>query len=296
VGRVLHRLRTPRARRVLKVAGLSVALPAALLAALAVTLLATRTYRLDDGTWPGTIRRLVVDAGPGEVSVVGSDRSDVFALWQRRYSLVKPRVDHQVRGDVLALRSRCPATSFRCAVVLGAQLPQATAVALRSRSAPVTVNGLSGPVEVSSQSGAVTVQDVDAPVRVDDESGKLSLLHLSGDVTARTTSGAVELNDVRGNADVTTGAGAITSNASRIAAFTARSDSGWVTAAFDAPPERVEIRSTSGPVTLQVPKGRYRLSLHAPSGQVHVSDIGDDPAAARTITVTSGVSITLEGT
>jgi len=296
VRRALHGLRTPRGRRAVKVVGLSVALPLALLAALAVTLLATRTYRLDDATWPGTIRHLVVDAGPGDVSVVGSDRPDVFALWQQRYSLVKPRVEREVRGDVLALRSRCPATSFRCAVVLGAQLPRATAVSLRSSSAPLTVSGVSGGVAVTSQSGAVTVQDVDGPVHVDDGSGKLSLLHVSGDITARTGSGAVELNDVRGRVEVTTGAGSITSNASRMTVFAARSDSGWVTAGFTAPPQRVEVRSSSGAVALQLPRGRYRLSLHAPSGKVSLSGITDDPTATRTITVTSGTSIALEGT
>ncbi|HZC98898.1 MAG TPA: hypothetical protein VFA46_01495 [Actinomycetes bacterium] len=39
----------------------------------------------------------MVDAGPGDLTVVGSDRSDVLALWQQRYSLVKPRVDREVR-------------------------------------------------------------------------------------------------------------------------------------------------------------------------------------------------------
>lgn len=294
--RVLHGLGTPRGHRAVKVVGLSVALPLALLTALAVTLFVTRTYRLDDATWPGTIRQVVVDAGPGDVSVVGSDRPDVFALWQQRYSLVKPRIEHEVRGDVLALRSRCPATSFRCAVVFGAQLPRATAVSLRSGSAPLTVSGISGGVQASSRSGAVTVQDVDGPVRIDGGSGKLSLQHVSGAISARTGSGAVDLNDVNGRAEVTTGAGTITSNASRMTVFTAGSDSGWVTAGFTAPPQRVEIHSSSGAVTLQLPKGRYRLSLHAPPGKVSLSGISNDPTATRTITVTSGASVALVGT
>src|SRR6266536_2872421 len=97
---------------------------------------------------------LVADAGP--VTAVGSDRRDSFAFWQRRYSLVKPRVEDAVRGDTLELHSRCPRVSFRCAVVLGAQVPTGTAVTIRSRAAAVAVQSVSGPVDLTSGSGSVT--------------------------------------------------------------------------------------------------------------------------------------------
>jgi len=64
-----------------------------------------------------------------------------------------------------------------------------------------------------------------------------------------------------------------------------------VTATFDAPSERVAVRSASGEVILQVPAGHYRLDLHAPAGRVHLEGMVDDPAAARTIRISTGGGI-----
>jgi hypothetical protein len=135
------------ARRPLKAIGLLALVVAALIGVLAVILFVTRTHSLDTATYPGAIQRLTIDTDTGEVSVVGSDRADVLVLWQRRYSLIKPRVDRGLRDGALQLRSRCPGVSFRCAVVLGSQVPGATATSIRTRSATVDMQDLGGPVE-----------------------------------------------------------------------------------------------------------------------------------------------------
>jgi hypothetical protein len=289
--RIKEGLSRPRARRLLRAAGLCVLALTALVAVLAVTLFVTRTYSFGSATYPGTVRRLAVDADTGEVSAIGSDRRDSLALWQRRYSLIKPRVDREVRDGTLQLRSHCPAASFRCAVILGTQMPRATATSVRTRSAPVTVQDLSGPVDVTTRSGQVTIEQVAAPVRIDTESGGITLADLRGDLVARTVSAPIELRDVHGRVDLTSDSGAITGNAQVVEAFVARTRSGWVTATFDAPPERVDVRSTSGEVILQVPAGHYRLDLHAAAGRVRLDGVADDPAATRTIRISTGGGI-----
>lgn len=289
--RLKQRLSSQRARRLLKTSGLLVAAVIGLVAVFGLVLLVTRTYSLDTATYKGVVKRLAVDADNGEVSAVGSDRQDVLALWQRRYSLIKPHVDGAVHEDTLRLRSRCPAASFRCAVVIGSQVPTATAVSVRTHSAPVDVKDLKGRVDITTHSGDVTVEHVAAPVHVDTESGAVSLAGLRGDMAATTASGSIELRDVGGRADVRSESGSITGNAQLLEVFVARTGSGWVTASFDAPPRRVEIRSVSGEISVEVPAGRYRLDLHGASGRVRLQGVVDDPAAAGTIEITTGGGI-----
>jgi Putative adhesin len=289
--RLKERLGRPWARRALRLTGLLLLVALVLIGGLAVLLFVTRTYRLDSVTYPGTVRRLTVEADRGEVDTVGSDRRDLLALWQKRYSLIKPRVDGTVQDGTLGLRSHCPVLSLRCYVVLGSQVPAATAVSVQTRSASVSMQDLRAPVDVTTGSGAVSLEGIAAAVRVATDSGAVSLGGLRGELAASTVSAPIELRDVGGRARVSSDSGTITGNAQVLQTLVARTGSGWVTAAFDAPPERVEIRSASGEISLEVPAGRYRLDLHAPAGRVHVQGVVNDPAATRTISITTGAGI-----
>jgi hypothetical protein len=291
--RLKERVSAAWAWRPVKVIGLLVLVVAALIGVLAVVLFVTRTYSLDTATYPGAIKRLTIDSDSGEVSVVGSDRADVLVLWQRRYSLIKPRVDRGVRDGALQLRSRCPGVSFRCAVVVGSQVPGATPTSIRTRSASVDMQDLGGPVEVTTQTGQVTLQQVAAPIHIVTGSGPVSLAGLQGDLVVRTASAPIELRDVHGLADLTTQSASITGNALALRALMARTGSGWVTATFDAPPVHVDLRSVSGQVNVQVPAGHYRLQLDAPAGQVHLDGVVNDPTAPRTIKISAGGGIAL---
>ncbi len=291
--RLREGLNNPRVRRRLWAAGLVMLAAVGLVAFLAVVLYVTRTYSFDSASYPGAVRRLDVEADFGEVNAVGSDRSDTLTLWQLRYSLIKPRLERGVLDGTLQIRSHCPAASFRCAVILGSQVPKATAVSVRTRSALVAVQNLNGPVAITTQSGEVTVDHVAAPVHVDTGSGAITLTGLQGDFAARTVSAPIELQDVHGRADVSSESGTITGNAQALETFQARTGSGWVTATFDAPPERVDVRSASGEVNLRVPAGSYRLDLDAPPGRVRLRGVRDDPAATRTIKITTGGGINL---
>jgi len=294
--RVKQRLSTPRARRLRTVARRLLLLAVVLTLALAALLYVTRTYSLASRTYPAAVRRLAVDADTGQVTAVGSDRRDSFAFWQRRYSLIKPRVEDVVRGDTLQLRSRCPLVSFRCTVILGAQVPTGTAATIRTDAAAVAVQGLSGPVDITTESGAATVERAAGPVRVTTRSGKVVVAGVQGDLAARTVSSPIELHDVSGGVDLSSGSGLVTGSGRVGRAFAARTGTGWVTVTFQAPPERIDVHSASGQIDLELPHGRYRLGLAAPAGQVHLHGITDDPTATRTITISTGGGIVLTGT
>jgi ferric-dicitrate binding protein FerR (iron transport regulator) len=290
IARLREALDDPRVRRRLRAGGLLVL---ALLAVLAVVLFVTRTYSFDSASYPGSVRRLTIEADSGEVSAIGSDRSDTLALWQLRYSVIRPRFERGVRDGTLRLRSHCPAASFRCTVIIGSQVPKATAVSIRTRSAQVAVQDLDGPVAITTKSGEVTVAHVAAPVHVDSGSGAVSLTGLQGDIAARTDSAPMELEDLHGRADLSSDSGAITGNAQALEVFRARTASGWVTATFDAPPQRIDVRSASGEVDVTVPAGGYRLDLEAPPGRIRLDGVSDDPAATRTIKIATGGGIHL---
>jgi hypothetical protein len=290
-------LSDPRVRRWLRVAGLVLLGAAGLVIVLGVVLFATRTYSFDTATVPaGAVRGLDVDSDVGEVSAIGSDRQDTLALWQLRYSLIKPHLRHAVSDGTLRLRSRCPATSFRCSVILGSQVPRETAVSVRTRDASVTVQDVSAPVAVTTRSGAVTVDHVTAQVRVDSVSGPVTLSGSAGDLAARTVSAPIEAVDIHGRVDLTTDSGPITGNAQSVEVFQARTGSGWVTANFDAPPLRVDVRSASGEVDVRVPAGPYRLELQAPSGRVRLEGVRSDPSATRVIRIATSGGIHISAT
>jgi len=293
--RLTDRLSAWRNQRLLRVASRLLILAIALILVLTVVLFVSRTYSLDSATYPGTVQRLDVDAGTGEVAVVGSDRSNVFVLWQRRYSLIKPQVQRQMRGGTLQLRSRCPRMSLRCAVILGSQVPERIAVSIRARSAPTTAQNLSGPLDVMTLSGEVTVQQIAAPVRVDTAAGKVTLNDLHGDLVAKTISAPIQLYDIRGQIRLISKSGSITGVGWVTPALDAQTATGWVTAEFGAPPGRIDIRSVSGQVTLSMPAGHYRLDLEAPAGAIRVTGIVDDPTSARTIKISTGGGIFLTG-
>ena len=295
-GRARQRLRSPAARRLRLLVAWLLLGAVALVALGAAVLFVSRTYSLGDATYPAGVRGVELDAdGAGEIAAVESDRADVLVLWQRRYSLLRPRVERGLAAGTVRVHASCPAFSFRCAVILGAQVPKGTALAIRTRTAPASVAASTGPVELSSGSGAVEVRQASGPVRFDSASGRVSVLDLHGDLTGRSGAGQVLLQDVSGRVDVTTGSGAVTADGQVAPVFTVRSGSGWVTAAFAAPPGRVDVRSGSGAVTLTLPRGRYRFDLRAGAGRVHVDPgVVDDPAAARSVHVSAGADIVVE--
>jgi hypothetical protein len=293
--RLTDRLSTPRTQRLLRVTGRLLILAIALILVLALALFVSRTYSLDSATYPGTVQRLDVDAGTGEAAVVGSDRRDIFVMWQRRYSLIKPQIQRQMRGGTLQLRSRCPRTSLRCAVILGSQVPERIAVSIRTRSAPATAQNLRGPLDITTLSGDVTAQHIAAPVRVDTSTGKMILDDLQGDLVAKTVSAPIQLHDIRGQIRLISESGSITGAGWVTRALDAQTATGWVTAEFGTPPGRIDIRSVSGQVTLSVPAGHYRLELEAPAGQITVNGIVDDPTSTRTIKISTGGGIVLTG-
>lgn len=291
--RLKERLSFSAAGRVRKIARLFLLVLVAVILAVGVVLYVTRTYSFDTATYPSSVHGVVVDADIGEIDAVGTDRPDALLIWQRRYSLIRPTIQRGVSGDMLHVRSHCPPVSFRCAVILGFQVSNRTALSIHSNSAPVGVQSLSAPVDITTQSGETAVQHVAAPVDVRSSNGNVSLDDIRGDIVAKTGSAPIELHDIHGRIHLATDSGTVTGTNWDTPALEAQTNTGWITTDFSTPPTQVDIRSSSGQITLYLPAGRYRLELDAPVGKVHVRGIVNDPTAKRVVRIHTGGGIIL---
>ena len=98
-------------------------------------------------------------------------------------------------------------------------------------------------------------------------------------LTIRTGTGSVTLRDYRGSARITTGAGDVDIVGWCGFSLQARAEGGDVRAGTTCSPQRLSLRSTTGAVHAQVPRGRYRIDASTAGGPPVVRGITADPDA-----------------
>lgn len=102
-------------------------------------------------------------------------------------------------------------------------------------------------------------------------------------VSVRTSTGAVRLADLRGRITVDTASGDVRGSGLGAGDVSATGGTGDVALAFSAVPGRVAVRTSSGDITVTVPRGRaYNVRAEAAEGVATVA-VGQDPGAPATI-------------
>jgi hypothetical protein len=178
-----------------------------------------------------------------------------------------PAVTQSVSGGRLTLAApACQLSS--CSVSFTVIVPPAVTVAVASQGGPVTVSGIAG-ADLDSGGGPVSAADIKGHLTVGTEGGPLVLDGLTGPLHADTGGGPLLAEDVSA------------------AAATAITGGGDARIVFAAAPETVLVSTDGGPAALVVPGGPYALIANSDGGPQLVS-IATDPAAGRSITVTSG--------
>jgi DUF4097 and DUF4098 domain-containing protein YvlB len=116
-------------------------------------------------------------------------------------------------------------------------------------------------------------------------------------VRIRTESGDVRFDGYRGSIEVNTESGDV-----RVAAFCGfaldvRTRSGDISSTASCAPQRLTLRSTTGPIRSIVPTGRYRVDVESTSGSRLVQGViaADDAPYTIQLLSTSG-DVVLEGT
>jgi hypothetical protein len=207
------------------------------------------------------IRTLDLEAGSGEVRIVGTDAGAVTVDASVSEGLRAGDHSERVEGDRLVVRSSCPAIfSTWCGVDYTIRVPADTAVVSHTSGGGVEVTGITGDVTLSSSGGGVHVTGGGGHTLTLDSSGG----GVSGDALT---------------ADV----------------VTASSSGGGVRLSFAEPPQTVKADSSGGGVNIEVPNipGAYQVNASSSGGGVH-TDIRTDPTSPNVIDASSsggGVTI-----
>lgn len=220
-----------------------------------VTLLSIATASTEHRTRTfDAVDHLHVEAGSGDVLVVGEARGDISVemeiqrgMWRGAW---QPQVDLQSDGRRLRLGSDCSLWAHigvsDCGASFTIRVPRATEVAVDVSSGDVTVRSLAAPVAITASSGDVRAEDVRARLRAEASSGDVDVAGFRGDhVDARASSGDVKVSATR-------------------------------------PPRSVRAAASSGNVTIVVPDVAYRVAVDTGSGDRNVL-VRQDPDARRSI-------------
>jgi hypothetical protein len=202
----------------------------------------------------GAVGDLRVDAGSGDVEVVGERRRDIRVdmeiqrgMWRGAWH---PHVELQPDGRSLRLRSDCSVWAHigvsDCGASFTVRVPRSTRVAVDVSSGDVTVRELDGAVVVDASSGEVRAENLRGPLQVEASSGDVDVAGFRGDrVSAKASSGEVKVSATR-------------------------------------PPRLLRAEASSGDVTIVVPDVVYRVTVDTSSGDQNVL-VQQDFDARRTI-------------
>ncbi|MFG2004258.1 DUF4097 domain-containing protein [Spirillospora sp. NPDC048911] len=121
------------------------------------------------------------------------------------------------------------------------------------------------------QSGYVLQVPAAAEIEARAATGDLTVAGRTGAVSVTSGSGDIELRDVSGQVRVMTNSGEVTATALRSSTVDAQTNTGDVTLAFAAAPQRTVVTTNTGDIELAVPAGRYRISADTVSGRRDVA-------------------------
>jgi DUF4097 and DUF4098 domain-containing protein YvlB len=133
-------------------------------------------------------------------------------------------------------------------------VPEGTRVIANSISAPVSIRGAKGEVDVSAVSGSVVVDDASGKVKAESVSGNVEVSRVNGDLRASSVSGRVVVSNVSGDLESESVSGRITMTGAKSRFVRAGSVSGsiWYAGTFE-PDGTYEFKSHSGGVRLSLP-------------------------------------------
>ncbi|WP_309133578.1 DUF4097 family beta strand repeat-containing protein [Cellulomonas sp.] len=270
--------RRSRTGTVLTAVGITVAALAA--AQLAVNLLGHAAARTVSTTAAYAAPRVVELVTDGAVDVRAAGDGEVRVERTSRHAWDEPDYDVQERGDRLVVTYRCGWTwAGVCSTSLAAEVPEGTAVVVRSADGQVRAEGALGDAELRTSDGDVLVTGATGSVEVRTSDGRVDVQDVAGDVLVRTADGDVRLRGVGGDADVAGVDGTVDVDGvdGSLAARTSDGDVMVAAVAGD-----VGARTVDGDVTVHGTGEPAALEMATVDGR-SVIDAPTDPAADRRV-------------
>jgi hypothetical protein len=143
-------------------------------------------------SYPG-VTELVVDHQAGSITITRGDQVEVDRTVTRT-ARKEPAETIEQSGSELTVGAVCPPSRIAdaCAVDYRITVPGDVAVTVRAAANPVTVAGLSAPVDVTTGTGAIRLDGIDADVRATTKAGPITIIQdQAAQIVASTDSGAV---------------------------------------------------------------------------------------------------------
>ena len=194
---------------------------------------------------------LTVNLAGGDVTIVPGPPDRVTLEKRLTWSYGRPQVDESWQGSALTIEASCDRKPRLpgCAVTYSIEAPPTATIQVRTGD------------------GAITIQD------------------LTGDLDLNTRSGAVRVSNSQGKLRAVSGDGAITGTGLRSTDVAAEAGNGAVDLTFTAPPTTVRALLTNGDVTVAVPLAdAYNVSASARSGSRAIT-VREDTGSPRVIHV-----------
>jgi hypothetical protein len=234
------------------------------------------------------IARVEIDSGIGDVTVVGSHRTDIVVTHRYHFVVGRPSLGRQITNAGLQLSSRCPRLDVACTVATRVEVPEGTRVVVRVQAGGVEVRRLRAQINVRTDGGGVSIVDSTGPVTARAGTGLVRLTRVRGPLTLRTDKGDVVLDEVQGRTRVTAQEGDIRGTCLAGGDLDGFAESGIVSLSFAQRPTHVRVRTRVGGVAVRVPSGPYAIRADADAGKVRVTGVTRDPGESALIDVRAG--------
>lgn len=229
-------------------------------------------------TYNQEISRIIFsDMSSNDIIVRGRPSGDGVVVERRlHWNRAKPVIHEAWQGDTLTVTAECPGSQMirECTVDYIVDLPPSASVDIGVSSGDIRLEGMAGGAQVTTSSGDITLKDIAGEARLSSTSGDIQVRGLAGDsLDVRATSGDLALTGLS------------------VKTVKASATSGDIDAAFTAAPTTVDATSTSGDMTITMPRSEmaYKVRMQTSSGDTD-SDIGNTESGPGSISVraTSG--------
>jgi hypothetical protein len=204
-------------------------------------------------TYPVVGTALSIETSSTDLQVRSGDVKEITVDRKfERNALGSDPKDKYDNGKLEVRDTGCGFLSFGCDTDYVVTVPKDLDVTIKSSSGDLKVIGLGGATTLESSSAKIEAHDLSGSLSMESSSGDLEAIGLtSGSVTSKSSSGSVELS-------------------------------------FRAAPTTVDVVTSSGDASVQLPEGdeTYQVDTDSKSGDEN-AEVKIDPAATRTIKVRS---------
>src|SRR5206468_3440147 len=212
---------------------------------------------------------LTFDTFDGAIEVRGWDKPDVEVVIERRGVNKEAAATIEIRAEQSGNQ-----------VTVEAKVPKSNGFGFHfnySRSARLIVSAPStANLLASSGDGSITVERISGRVELQSGDGSIRGTDLGGEVKAHTGEGSIRLSGVSGSLDVDTGDGTLVASG-KLTMVRARSGDGSITIRADSgssPSGDWNISTGDGAITLELPDAfDAELDAHTGDGGIHTNDI-----------------------